>query len=119
MTKCHPSIYSNCYSNIIPPAGLDYVPLLGSSPQLSFSGSSTSESVLVNVVADDLEEETEFFEVILSGVEVRDASGMKLVLSHKDQGRIILGQKQARIFILDGNLLYTSALEHCIKLKRS
>ena len=85
------------------PAGLDYVPLLGSSSQLSFYGNSTSESVLVSAVADDLEEETEFFEVVLSEVEVHDVHGVKLVLSDKDQGRIILGQKQARVFILDGN----------------
>ena len=87
---------------VLPSAGVDYVPLLASSSRLSFSGNSTKETVLLDIEADNLTEPLENFEVVLSGVEVEDASGVKQVLSDGDRGRIILGQRQARVFIIDG-----------------
>ena len=56
---------------------------------------------MVNIMADNLAEGKEFFEVVLAGVEVEDALGVKKLLTDVDQERIILGQKQTRIFIID------------------
>lgn len=83
-------------------AGLDYVPLL---TQLSFSGNSTKENVLVDIKEDYTSEPLESFDVVILGVEISDASGIKQVLSAEDHGRIILGQKRAHVFILDGKSL--------------
>ena len=78
------------------------MPLFVSLPQLSFSGNSTSEWLPVHIVADNMTEPQEFFEVVLSGVEIEDASGVEQVLTEEDRARIIFGQKRARIFITDG-----------------
>ena len=57
---------------------------------------------MVNIMADNLAEGKEFFEVVLVGVEVEDALGVKQFLTNEDKERIILGRKQARVSILDG-----------------
>ncbi len=42
------------------------------------------------VKADSVTEEMEYFEVVISGVEVEDVSGVKRVLAKRDRERIIL-----------------------------
>ncbi len=78
------------------------MPLLAPTSQLSFSGNSTKENVFMDIKADNVTEPMEYFDVVISGVEVLDASGVKQMLSAKDRRRIILGQKHANVFILDG-----------------
>ena len=54
------------------------------------------------ILADDIQEETEFFQVVLSGVEVENATGVQQELTEMDHKRIILVQDYARIIITDG-----------------
>ena len=78
------------------------MPLLATSSQLSFSSTSTTERKLVDIKTDNVNEKMEFFEVLISGPEVTNATGVKQVLSDKDKKRIIFGQNRARVFIRDG-----------------
>ena len=77
----------------------DYVPLLESSSQLSFTGNSISERVAVHIEADNITEPRESFEMVILDVEVTDESGVKQVLTEEDRSRIIFGQRHTRIYI--------------------
>ena len=84
-------------------AGVDFVPLLPSSSKVSFSGTTKSGRIPVQIISDNVTESVEVFDVHITGIDLLNATGVEQVLTDKDQERIIFGQSHARVFISDGN----------------
>ena len=56
----------------------------------------------MDILADNVTEPQESFEVEISTVNIIIVSGVRQVLTDEDQKRIIIGQKRARVFIVEG-----------------
>ena len=83
--------------NIFVIAGVDYdVP-----PNvLEFSSSVVSNNISIGIMADNLNEIEEYFDVVIADVFIKNASGAEIHLSDEERSRI-LTEGHARIFIRD------------------
>ena len=78
-------------------AGVDYeLP----STVLEFSNSVVSNNISIGIMADNLNEIEEYFDVVIANVSIRNASGAEIHLSDEERSRILTGY-HARIFIRD------------------
>ena len=54
---------------------------------------------MVRIVADNITESRESFEMVILDVEILDVIGMKQVLTAEDRRRIVFAQRRTRIII--------------------